>query len=134
MSFNPHQYSAEHHDGARELKGRLPTNKLQGGMKTKHQQEMVLANQVTQHNIDKQKESTHKILSSTPSAKSPKKSNSKTTSKSTVKKVVTKTKIKTMKAKTSSKTVLKGVGKLPKLSPKKASAKVSSKPSSKKLS
>jgi hypothetical protein len=103
MSLNPHQYSAEHHDGARELKGRTPSNKLQGSKVTKHELEIQLANQVAQHNIDKLKESTHTQQSSASSAK-PKITNSKVLVKPTVS-----TKI------NQSKTVLKGVGAKPKL-------------------
>jgi hypothetical protein len=126
MSFNPHQYSAEHHDGARELKGRMPINKLQGGMKTKHEQDIILSNQVTQHNIDKQKEMNHDNITSNPSAKT-KKSNSKTIAKSTVKAKVANTNIKIMKPKTSTKTVLKGVGAKPTMATKKVATKASPK-------
>jgi hypothetical protein len=126
MSFNPHQYSAEHHDGARELKGRMPINKLQGGMKTKHEQDIILSNQVIQHNIDKQKEMNHDNITSNPSAKT-KKSNSKTIAKSTVKAKVANTNIKIMKPKTSTKTVLKGVGAKPTVATKKVATKASPK-------
>jgi hypothetical protein len=101
MSLNPHQYSAEHHDGARELKGRNPSNKLQGSKVTKHELEIQLANQVTQHNIDKLKESTHSYQVPSSSAK-PKITNSKVLAKPTVIAKINK-----------SKTVLKGVGAKP---------------------
>jgi hypothetical protein len=102
MSFNPHQYSAEHHDGARELKGRTPANKLQRGKVTKHDTEIQLANHVTQHNIDKLKEMTHTQQSPATSAKT-KLTNSKILAKPTVIAKIKK-----------SKTVLKGVGAKPK--------------------
>ncbi len=121
MSFNPHQYSAEHHDGARELKGRMPTDKLQGGMKTKHEQEIMLANQVTQHNLDKLKESSHDQSNSNSSNKKIK-LNSKAIAKPTVKAKAAKSTI-IMKPKTSTKTVLKGVGSKPKKATKKVAPK-----------
>jgi hypothetical protein len=119
MSFNPHQYSAEHHDGARELKGRNPSNKLQGSKVTKHELEIQLANQVAQHNIDKLKESTHSNQVPASSAK-PKITNSKVLAKPTVIAKINK-----------SKTVLKGVGAKPKIATGKVAKSIAPKTTSK---